>query len=190
MDVFGQFPAPCSHRGKPTENFFRLCRLITTICTDILRAALNFHIQPADLRSKLDRERQRLGTIANVQQMELLFPANRNTLTANDLDISVLYILLRYICDINRHRKGWGHQPEPGDNSIAACIERIRIQKNKVLTSSTNVEIQDADFQNRWAELRSAVVELEKHLSGRDVYARSVDDLLQRDLNSVGAQGE
>lgn len=188
MDAFGQFPAPYSYRGTPTENFFRLCRLITTICTDILRDALNFHIQPADLRSRLDRHKRKL---ANVQQMELLFPANRNTtLTANDLDISVLYILLRYICDIPGHRNGWGNQPGPGDNSIAACIERIRLQKNKVLSSNTNVEIQDADFHNRWAELRYAVVELEKQLRGGDFYARGVDDLLQRDLNSVGAECE
>lgn len=189
MSGSGQSSAP--HRGNPTENFSRLCRLITTICTDILRDVLNHNIQPTALRSKLDRERHRLGTIANVQQMELLFPANRNTtLTANDLDISVLYILLRYICNIPEHRKGWGHQPEPGDNSIAACIERIRLQKNRVLTSNTNVEIQDADFQTRWTELRYAVAELENQLMGGNLYAGRVDDLLQRDLSSIGTERE
>lgn len=181
MSGSGQSSAP--HRGTPTENFIRLCHLITTICTDILRDVLNHYIQPADLRSKLDQYKQKLGTIANVQQMELLFPANRNTtLTANDLDISVLYILLRYICNIPEHRRRWGYQPEPGDNSIAACIERIRIQKNRVLTRETNVTIEDADFQNRWAELQDAVVELEKQLIGGNLYARRVND-------SIGTEG-
>lgn len=177
------------HRGKPAENFLRLCRLIMTICTDVLRDVLSRYITPTDLRSELDKNRHRLENIMNAQQREIIYPANGNkALASKHLDISVMYIILRNICNVPKHRNGWGNPPQTGDNRMAACIERIRIQRNEVLAHHTNGEIEKKEFENRWTELQEAVVEIERQLTGGDLYERGVEYLLRCDLNCGQAE--
>lgn len=172
------------HRGKPAENDLRLCRLIMNICTDILRDVLSRYITPTDLRSELDKNRHRLEKIMNAQQRKLIYLANgNNALAAKHLDISVMYIILRNLCNIPKHRNGWGNPPNTGDNSMAACIERIRIQRNEVSAHSTNGEIKETEFKNRWAELQDVVVEVERQLTGGYLYERGVEYFLMCDLN-------
>eukprot|EP00105_Crassostrea_gigas_P007184 XP_011421347.1 PREDICTED: uncharacterized protein LOC105323978 [Crassostrea gigas] len=172
------------HRGKPAENFLRLCRLILTICTDILRDVLSRYIKPADLRSELDKNRHRLEKIMNTEQKKLIYPANGNkALAAKHLDISVMYIILRNICNIPKHKNGWGNPPKTGDNSMAACIERIRIQRNEVPAHNTNGQIEREEFVNRWTELQESVAEIERQVTGGDLYERGVEYLLRCDLN-------
>lgn len=177
------------HRGKPAENYLCLCRLIMTICTDILRDVLSRYIKPADLRSELDKNRHRLENIMNAQQRELIYPANgNNALAAKHLDISVMYIILRNICNIPTHRNGWGNPPNTGDNSLAACIERIRIQRNEISAHHTNGEMERTEFENRWTELEDAVVEIERQLIGGVLYERGVEYFLRCDLNFCQAE--
>lgn len=94
------------------------------------------------------------------------------------MDISVIYIILRNICKIPDHKKGWGNAPLKGDTSLAACIERIRLQRNSLTGHSTNGMVEDVEFQNIWAELRNAIVDIEKQLTGGESYQRHVDALL------------
>lgn len=47
--------------GKSTENFFRLCQLIMTICSDLLRDILGHYIKPSNLRSELDKNKKKVG---------------------------------------------------------------------------------------------------------------------------------
>lgn len=172
------------HRGKPAENFLRLCRLITTICADILRDVLSRYIKPADLRSELDKNRHRLEKIMNTEQKKLIYPANGNkALAAKHLDISVIYMVLRNICNIPKHKNGWGNPPKTGDNSIAACIERIRIQRNEVLAHNINDVMEETEFNNRWTELEETVLEIERQLTGGNLYERGVRYFLRCDLN-------
>lgn len=172
------------NRGKPAENFLRLCRLIMTICTDILRDVLSRYIKPADLRSELDKNRHRLEKIMNTEQKKLIYPANGNkALAAKHLDISVMYMVLRNICNIPKHKNGWGNPPKTGDNSMAACIEKIRIQRNEISAHHTNGEIEKTEFNNRWTELEGAVLEIERQLTGGDLYERGVRYFLRCDLN-------
>lgn len=172
------------HRGKPAENIIRFCLLIVPICTDILRDVLSRYIKPADLRSELDKNRRRLEKIMNTEQKKLIYPANGNkALAAKHLDISVIYIILRNICNIPKHKNGWGNPPKTGDNSIAACIERIRIQRNEVSAHNTNAVMEETEFNNRWTELEETVLEIERQLTGGNLYERGVRYFLRCDLN-------
>lgn len=62
-DVPGPSTAPYFMPRKATENFARLCQLIMTICSDLLRDVLSRYIKPADLRSELDNNRRKLEKI-------------------------------------------------------------------------------------------------------------------------------
>lgn len=108
-DVPGPSTAPYFMRRKATENFARLCQLIMTICSDLLRDVLSRYIKPADLRSELDNNRRKFEKIMNAAQKDLIYPVSGSSaITAKDLDISVLYILLRNICNIQKPKNGWG----------------------------------------------------------------------------------
>lgn len=62
-DVPGPSKAPYITPGKSTENFFRLCQLIMTICSDLLRDILGHYIKPSNLRSELDKNKKKLENI-------------------------------------------------------------------------------------------------------------------------------
>lgn len=171
-------------REKQRKTFARLCQLIMTICSDLLRDVLSRYIKPADLRSELDNNRRKLEKIMNAAQKDLIYPASGSSaITAKDLDISVLYILLRNICNIPKHKNGWGKPPKKGGKSIAACIEKIKNERNLISGHSTAGAIEDNEFQNHWTELRDAIVEIEKCLTSGNLYERGVELLLSCDLN-------
>jgi hypothetical protein len=188
-DVPGPSTAPFFNPRKGTENYARLCQLIITICSDLFRDILSHYIKPCNLKSELDKNRTRLERIMNAQQKEQIYPSSGiTTLTAKDLDISVLYILLRNICNIPKHRNGWGNPPLDGDTRLAACIERIRIKRNDVSGHSPTGEIDDTTFQDHWDKLKDSVLEIEKQLTGGDMYERGVNELMSCDFNPTRAE--
>ena len=124
-DVPGPSSAPYFSQRRSTENFSRLCQLIMTICSDLFRTILSQYIKPENLRKELDNNRTSLEEILNYAQKNLLYPpaSQSKYLVSSDLDFSILYILLRNICNIPKHKKGWGKPPKSGDKCLAACIE-------------------------------------------------------------------
>ena len=191
-DVPGPSSAPYFSPRRSTENFSRLCQLIMTICSDLFRTILSQYIKPENLRKELDSNRARLlkKGILNVEQSNLLYPAASQSkyLVSSEMDLSLLYILLRNICKIPNHQNGWGKTPKSGDNCLAACIERIRIQRNMISGHSARGEIDDIPFQDIWSNLRSDIVEIEKMISGGNMFERGVDELRNCELNPSRAQ--
>lgn len=170
--------APCFNPKKANNNHFRICQLITLLCGNLFRDILSRYIKPTNLRSELDKKKNKLEKFLNKQQQELIYPATGNTpFKAKDLDIPTIYILLRNICNIPSHKEGWGNPPAKGDNSIAACIERIRLARNSILAHSTNGMIEDQVFEKHWKKLRDVVVQIETQLTGSDLYEQGVDFL-------------
>ncbi|XP_065938350.1 uncharacterized protein [Magallana gigas] len=191
MDAPGSLLAPCFTPMKAIDNYLRLCCLITSLCGDLFRDILSRYIKPADLRSELDKNRQKLEKMLNKQQQNLIYPATGNiSLTTKDCDISILYILLRSICNIPSHKAGWGNPPAIGDNSIAAGIEKIRLTRNLILVHSTNGMIEDPVFEKHWNDLRDVVVQIETQLTGSDLYKRGVDFLHSCNFTSVRTEAD
>lgn len=113
----------------------------------------------------------------NPKQIELIYPDSASSaLTANDLDLSAMFKILRFVVDIQKHTKGWGKPPKKDDNSFAACLDRINLMRNHYFHKS-NIMVDDKEFQNTWDDLRYSVVELEKRFLGGDLFKTAVDDL-------------
>lgn len=171
---------------KSSENYIRLCQLLTTVCLDIFRDVLSRYIKPTDLRSEVDRNRAKLEKILNVSQKTVLYSVERKTpLSFTDLDLSLIYILLRNFSSLF-HSSGWGNVPRKGDKSIGACIERIRFHRN-MLIAHTNGQVGDEEFQYYWADIQEAVSEIEKKLIGGDVYQRAVEYIRTNDFTFSSA---
>ena len=188
--VPGPSSAPYFIPDKSAENFSRLCQLIMTICSDLFRTILSQYIKPENLRKELDSNRTRLLNNVKAEQRNLLYPpaSQSKYLVSSELDLSLLYILLRNICKIPKHQHGWGNTPKSGDKCLAACIERIRIQRNTISGHSPIGVIDDTLFQDIWSNLRSDIVAIEKLISGSNMFERGVDDLFKCELNPTRAQ--
>ena len=104
------------------------------------------------------------------------------------MDLTILYTLLRNICGIPKHQNGWGNIPTIGDISLAACIERIREEKNAIASHSNIGEIDDIRFQDIWMKLQTDIVNIERVLIGGDMYERAVKLLFSCKLTPKEAE--
>ena len=152
-------------------NINRATRLLMGPCTDQLRDLLRFYIPPASFPSVIQRERSRLPRLTDLQR-KLILP-NSGVYSGNydDMDISLLYILLRNVCGLQVHNKGWGNTPDSSDRSVSANIERLRLARNRCGHSTGGMSI--IDFNLFWSEIRAAVVDLDKVLGIN--YEKEVD---------------
>lgn len=177
MEGLGNYPSIYYQHGVSSINYIRICLLITRICTDLFRIILGTFVSPAGLRKKLDDNKNKLKKKLNPNQIELIYPdSGSSALTPNDLDLSALFKILRFVFDIQKHTKGWGNPPKQGDNSIAACLDRIKLKRDQYFHKS-NIMIDDKEFKNTWDDLQYSVVELEKRFIGGDLFKTAVDDL-------------
>ena len=171
---------PC----KESTNYMRLCHLIVTVCTHVLRCVLDKYVP--DLPSALRRNMWILEQCSlNKQQKALLYPKGQpaKVISSKHFDISLLYILLRNIAGIKEHSRGWGKTPEDGDTTLSACIEKIRFSKNNMNSHSVTCEVSEEDFNEIWSELRSIVeVIARSELSGTS-FVLNIDELLNADLD-------
>ena len=181
--------APKLSLTKAAENYCRLCQLIMTVCSDLFRDILSRHIKPADLRRELNNNKNTLLRALKIpDHKRLLFPqSGGQSLSAKDMDLTILYTLLRNICGIPKHQNGWGNTPKIGDMSLAACIERIREQKNSIASHNNIGEIDDNRFHDAWKELQNDIVNIESLLIGGDMYERRVIELHSCHLTSTKA---
>lgn len=178
-------------QDKETENFCRLCQLIITICSNLFREIFSYFIKPSDLRSKLDTKKPMLLKVKSIndQQMKLLFPGPGDKPTVlEDLDICLLYVLLRNVCNIKPHQNKWGKRPNKNDKSIAACIERIKLKRNAICGHINKGSIDDVQFLMYWKELKNDIVQIKIQLQFTYDYEKAVDELFSCDLNPTTAR--
>lgn len=174
--------------GVPTINSIRIYLMITTICTDLFRIILGVHIAPANLRKKLDdhdcddKVKIKLRTKLGKEEEKHIYPDTVGSpLTPEDLDLSIMFKILRFVVKIPTHKNDWG-SPEKRDRSIAACLDRIRLKRNQY-SHRPKAPIGDKEFKNSWRDLQYSVVELEKQFTGGDLFKGAVDNLYALDLS-------
>ena len=125
------------------------------------------------------------GNPLNKQQKALLFPKGQpaTAISSKDFDVSLLYILLRNMCNFTPHSKGWGKTPAAGDKSLSACIEMMRIMKNELNSHSVTGEITDSDFNDIWTNLRCIIDEIETNELSGTSFVKHVDIMLHVNLD-------
>lgn len=151
-----------------TTNLARIARIILGPCTDVLRDVLRKEFQPSALSHNVktfiaNLPKNKKPPI-NKTQEQLVYRENYA-----DFDITLLYILLRNVCSIPPHINQWGNDPNPGDRSVSANIERIRIIRNKYYGHITEFSISVANFEQKWKKIFQIVKYLESYL-GTDIY--------------------
>ena len=183
-------PGPSTDFEKANAKFACLCQLMMVVCADLFRDVLDYYIQPAELKSELLRIYGHLRSIMNHKQRKLLEHYVRLEGDAIPLitkDLSLLYILIRFICNIPPPQTGWGCRPENDDKSLAGCIERIRILGKAIFDHSEETEeTLETDFKDILENLRTNIREIQKMVFEKDRYAQAVDELLALDTMPSG----
>ena len=154
-------------------NINRVSRLLMNPCTDQLRDLLRFYIPPANFNTVIQTVKSRLQRLTDPQRRLILPSSGVYSGNYDDMDISLLYILLRNICGIQAHNKGWGNTPDSADRSVSANIERLRLARNRCGHSTGRMS--NAEFNQVWSEIRAVVVDLDKALVIGNKYQKVVD---------------
>lgn len=171
------------YQNEATENFHRLCQLFVTICGELLREVIRLRIN--DLRLKLDEYEKVLKHICTASQRKILYPNSEDKQTdLKDMDVSLLYILLRNICGIPAPKNGWGDKQEKSDLSIGACIDRIRVKRNVLFAHAYIGTIDTDSFEHNWDYLKKNIVEIATECNSVETYEEKVDELYDCTLNS------
>lgn len=74
------------------------------------------------------------------------------TIEYDELDIGIIYKIIRFFKFVQAPSRGWGFPPRPNDQQIADDIERIRIMRNSLahkpnpVLSEENLESMFTDF--------------------------------------------
>lgn len=162
------------------HSYLRFVCLIQDIAKNVLVEVLKNRLNGANFVNTLNGMKNRLIPLLNRYQEEFLYPNGRKYAgDLSDIDVSLLYIILRNHGTICPHVNGWGNDPEEHDNSIAANIDRIRIAKNVIVSHSSNCLLTYEEFKKRWAVIRQCCVEL----VGEE-YEERIDNLSTSTFNS------
>ena len=179
-------PGPSTDFEKANAKFACLCQLMMTVCADLFRDVLDYYIQPAELKTELFGICRYLRSIMNEEQWAILKRYRElggNAIPLSTKDLSLLYILIRFICNIPPPQTGWGCRPESEDKSLAGCIERIRILGKTILDhSEESKETLESDFKDILKNLRTNITEIQKMVFKKDSYAQAVDELFSLDI--------
>ena len=154
-------------------NINRVSRLLMDPCTDQLRDLLRFYIPPANFNTIIQTVKSRLPRLTEPQRKLILPNSGLYSGIYDDVDISLLYILLRNVCGIQPHNTGWGNSPDVADRSVSANIERLRLARNRCGHSTGGMS--NAEFIQVWSDIRAAVVDLDKTLGIGNKYQEAVD---------------
>lgn len=184
-------PGPPTYFEKVNAKLACLCQLMMTVCVDLFRDILNNYIQPAQLKTELRGICGYLKSIINFEQLEFL----ENYLWLSDnsdegdalplitKDLSLLYILIRFISNIPPPQNGWGSHPENDDKSLGGYLERMRILGKTILDHSEETkETLETDFKDILTNLRQNISELQRMVFKKDSYAKAVDELFSTDI--------
>ena len=84
---------------------------------------------------------------------------------SSDFDISLIFKLLRTICNLTSPPTGLDSLPNDSDHSLEADLARIKYYRNEVYGHSNNLEIPDEQFLDLWWKISEALLRIAANLS-------------------------
>lgn len=165
---------------KERTNFARISRVLTDLCTKVLRVILEQEINPSIVKkavtrqqiNSLQKDKLRLTSPQKdklrlfVKEEEVIDKAHINGY--RNFDLCLLYKLIKYLCSrITPPAKGWysdrkDNKPDPVHVEVGDDIERIHLLRNCVYGHAPNTSIKDQAFVTYWTELKGIMMRMTK----------------------------
>ena len=92
--------------SEEMTNINRVSRILMDPCTDQLRDLLHSYIPPVNFNTVIQTVKSRLPRLTEPQRKLILPTCGVYSGNYDDMDISLLYILLRNVCGIQAQNKG------------------------------------------------------------------------------------
>lgn len=156
-----------STTGK--ANFHRVTRLLISGGTTLLREIFDLIYPPSSLPTILKNpatEKQLRSAKLSKPQWDCLYPSPGAYGRSTDFDVTLLFRLLRTICNLTPPVLGWDALPVPTDCSLPHDLARIKYYRNSIYGHvNQNMEITDGAFPLLWREISGALVRVAGHIS-------------------------
>ncbi|KAM7432038.1 hypothetical protein ABFA07_017494 [Porites harrisoni] len=152
---------------KQKSNFLRLTRLLIRGGAVLFREIFDSIHSPANLPTTLSDpsvERQLRRARLTIPERKCLYPSPGVYGKSSDFDISLIFKLLRTICNLTPPPTGWDSLPNDFDHSLEADLARIKYYRNEVYGHSNNLEIPDEQFLDLWGKISEALLRIAGHL--------------------------
>ena len=157
----------CSTSGK--TNFQRITRLLISGGTSLLREIFDSKYPPSHLPKILSNpvtKNQLKGAKLTKPQWDCLCPSPGVYGKSADFDVTLLFCLLRTICNLTPPVTGWNALPASTDHSLTADIARIKYYRNSVYGHvNQGMAITDDEFPTLWQEISEALLRIAGQIS-------------------------
>ena len=156
-----------STTGK--ANFHRVTRLLISGGTALSREIFDLIYPPSCLPTILKNpttEKQLRSSKLSKPQWDCLYPSPGVYGKSTDFDITLLFRLLRTICNLTTPVLGWDALPALADCSLPDDLARIKYYRNSIYGHvNQNMEITDDAFPFLWREISGVLVRVAGHIS-------------------------
>ena len=172
---------------RKRTNYARLCRLLVSVGSQVLKKIFDTIIPPQNLRNVLKRDptHSKLQSflkegIVNSMQWSKLYPATPSSVSSTGFSPALLIVLLRTICKLSPPPAGWDAPPHSEDTSREADIARLKYFMNAVSDQAKEVSVSDAMFSDYWQQIRDTLVRL-----GGIGYENVIDEMRNQEMVSL-----
>ena len=171
------------------DNFQRVARLLISGGTTLLREIFDQICPPINLPTILKNP----ATAKNLKaaklfkpQWDCLYPSPGVYGKSTDFDVTLLFRLLRTICNLTPPATGWDLLPASTEHSLEADLARVKYYRNSVCHVNQNMEITDNEFPQLWQEIRGALLGIAGQISlaKKTKWEEAIDNFLQEPLTA------
>lgn len=183
-------PFEVFHSTTGKANFHRVTRLLISGGTTLLRETFDRIYPPSCLPAILKNpttEKQLRSAKLSKPQWDCLYPTPGVYGQSTDFDVTLLFRLLRTICNLTPPMLGWDALPAPTDRSLPDDLARIKYYRNSIYGHvNQNMEITDDAFPRLWREISGALVRIAGHISHakKMEWQKAIDDFLADPLTA------
>ncbi|XP_061172814.1 uncharacterized protein LOC133182101 [Saccostrea echinata] len=137
------------------QNFTRMGVACVDEISLVLEDILKTQIAPRDLYSKICScsELTKSSHSLRPDQKSVCFLSPPSVPDYSKFDVSLLYTLIRNLCQCLKPSQGWGENPSPTDTQIGDDIERLRLFRNEMFGHLPSSSVPDHEFMLQWKEL-------------------------------------
>jgi hypothetical protein len=184
--------------SQDKKRFWKLTTMLICGGTAIMRELFDGCFPPSVLgnvlstqavKDKLKKLREK--RVLTNPQWEALYPgSNSDQLRSKSFDITLLFKLLRELCNLKPPSTGWDDLPHHEDVSLSADLVRIKYNRNKVYARENGkMELSVDEFESYWTRIKGALMRIVKCycsdvISGCSTVQdleKAIDDLLDED---------
>ncbi|KAK3755733.1 hypothetical protein QZH41_007462, partial [Actinostola sp. cb2023] len=148
------------------DRFYRMTTLMIKGGTKIIRGLFDDIHPPSTLANAL--QNQHKGTLEDLKRRRVLprpewdklFPTSTSCGKSEDFDLTLLFKLLREICNLTMPSTGWDKLPNDTDLSLEADLARIKYHRNVTFAHNDEMEISENEFNDYWVQVKDALLRI------------------------------